>query len=127
MKKTLVAASLALLAMPALAHHSAAMFDHRKTVTVRGTVKQFQYTNPHSWLMVTATGPNGRTTEWAFEAEGPSSLLRAGIRARTFKYGEVVTVTASPMRDGRPAGLLIRVTKADGSVFSPHGPPPSNR
>lgn len=120
MKKILVAASLALLAVPALAHHSAAMFDFRKTVTVRGTVKQFQYTNPHSWLMVTVVGQDGKATEWGFEAEGPSTLIRAGIKARTFRYGEVVTVTANPMRDGRPAGLLMRVTKADGSVFSPH-------
>lgn len=127
MKKTLVAASLALLAMPVLAHHSAAMFDHAKVVTVKGTVKEFQYTNPHSWLMITVIGPDGKATEWGFESEGPSSLLKAGIKAGTFKFGDAVTVIANPMRDGRPAGSLVRVTKADGSVFSPFpGPPPKS-
>jgi hypothetical protein len=93
-------------------------------VTLVGTVKEFQYTNPHSWLQVLVPGPNGSTVEWGFEAEGPSTLMRAGIKAKTFKPGDKVTVQASPMRDGRPAGALISVTMADGSVISPRGAPP---
>jgi len=113
------AASLAGLSTPALAHHSAAMFDHDKKVTLQGTVKEFQYTNPHSWLQVMVPGADGKSTEWGFEAEGPSTLLRAGIKASSFKPGDKVTVVANPMKDGRPAGSLIQVTKADGTVLSP--------
>jgi hypothetical protein len=123
MKKVLIAAAMAALATPAFAHHSGAMFDPSKTVTLEGTVKEFQYTNPHSWLEVEVLGPDGKTVEWGFEAEGPSSLLRAGIKARTFVPGEKITVIGHPMKDGRPAGSLMSVTKADGTVVSPRGNP----
>lgn len=110
---------IAAFAMPALAHHSGAMFDHSKTVTLRGTVKEFQYTNPHSWLQVMILSPSGTVTQWGFEAEGPSTLLRAGIKAKTFRPGDKVTVVANPMRDGRPAGSLISVTMSNGTVYRP--------
>ena len=113
-------------AAPALAHHSFAMFDQSKRISVAGTVKDFQYTNPHSWVIVTAVGADGKQTEWGFESEGPSTLLRAGIKHSSISPGDKVTATAFPMRDGRPAGSLISVTKADGTVVSFHGggPPP---
>jgi len=128
MKKLLIAAfaaaaGLAGLAGPALAHHSGAMFDSAKTVTLEGTVKEFQYTNPHSWLQVMVMGADGKAVEWGFEAEGPSTLLRAGIKAKTFLPGDKVTIVAHPMKDGRPAGGLVSATKADGAVFSPRPPP----
>ena len=110
---------MAALAGSALAHHSAAMFDFSKTLTVQGTVKEFQYTNPHSWLQVVGKGPDGKVQLWGFEAEGPSTLLRAGIKASTFKPGDKVTIVANPMKDGRPAGALLTATKADGSTYSP--------
>lgn len=119
MKKLMIAVGALALATPALAHHSAAMFDHEKKVTLQGTVKEFQYTNPHSWLQVMVAGPDGKVTEWGFEAEGPSTLLRAGIKAKTFQPGDKVTITANPMKDGRAAGALITATKADGTVYSP--------
>lgn len=117
MKKIPFAIFIAALAGPALAHHSAAMFDHTKTVTLHGTVKEFQYTNPHSWLEVMIVSPDGKVVQWGFESEGPSTLLRAGIKAKTFRPGDEVTVIANPMRDGRPAGSLISATKADGTVY----------
>ena len=126
MNKVLIAVSVAALsiaglASPALAHHSGSMFDPTKTVTLEGTVKEFQYTNPHSWLEVVVIGPDGKATEWGFESEGPSTLLRAGIKAKSFVPGEKVTVACHPMKDGRSAGSLVSVTKADGSVLSPRG------
>ena len=126
MKKAVIALSVAAVAGPALAHHSAAMFDRQKVVTLQGTVKEFQYTNPHSWLQVLVMGADGKTTEWGFEAEGPSTLMRVGIKAKTFMPGDKVTVMANPMKDGRAAGALISATKADGTVYSPRpgGPPP---
>jgi len=90
LKKILLAVSAAMLVSVAVAHHSAAMFDHSKIVTYTGVVKEFQYTNPHSWLQVLITGPDGKTVEWGFEAEGPSSLKRIGIEAKTFKPGDKV-------------------------------------
>jgi hypothetical protein len=128
MNKRLVAASItalsvAALAGPALAHHSGSMFDPTKTVTLEGTVKEFQYTNPHSWLEIVVVGADGKPVEWGFESEGPSTLLRAGIKAKSFMPGEKVTVTGHPMKDGRTAGSLMSVTKADGSVLSPRGRP----
>ena len=62
------------------AHHSATMFDTTKQVTLEGTVKEFQYTNPHSWLLVDVKGSDGKVTTWGFEAEGPSTLFRNGIK-----------------------------------------------
>jgi hypothetical protein len=106
---------------PALAHHSAAMFDMDKTISVSGTVKEFQYTNPHSWLVVVAPGADGKDVEWSFEAEGPSTLLRVGIKKSSLPPGEKVTVRTHPMKDGRPAGAWIDVTKADGTVLNPTG------
>jgi hypothetical protein len=125
LKNILLAAFATLLGSIAGAHHSGAMFDRSKTVTLKGTVREFQYTNPHSWLQVLVTGADGKTVEWGFESEGPSTLMRAGIQAGTFKPGDKVTVLASPMRDGRPAGALLSVTTADGKVYSTRpGPPP---
>jgi hypothetical protein len=128
MNQRLVAASIAALSVaalggPALAHHSGSMFDPTKTVTLEGTVKEFQYTNPHSWLEIVVVGADGKPVEWGFESEGPSTLLRAGIKAKSFMPGEKVTVTGHPMKDGRTAGSLMSVTKADGSVLSPRGRP----
>jgi hypothetical protein len=126
--RTVAAATGIVLLMPlsaATAHHSAAMFDHSKTITLHGTVKNFQFTNPHSWLIVIVTGADGNPVEWGFEAEGPSTLLHAGILPKSFRPGDKVTITANPMRDGRPAGALNSVVMADGSVYStrPGAPP----
>lgn len=104
---------------PAMGHHSGAMFDRSKKVSISGTVKEFQYTNPHSWLLLMVRDQGGKSTVWSFEAEGPSSLLRAGIKASTFAPGDKVTVIANPMKDGRPAGAMVSTTKADGKVYNP--------
>ena len=127
MLRLLIAAALAAaLATPAAAHHSFAMFDTSRQVDVPGVVKDFQYTNPHSWLIVVAPGPNGQQAEWGFESEGPSTLLRNGIKRSMFNPGDKVTVHAFPMRDGRPAGALISVTRADGQlVMFRQGTPPA--
>jgi hypothetical protein len=91
----------------ALAHHAAAMFETEKTVTVSGTVEEFAYVNPHAWLYVVVTDDKGEETLWGFQAEGPSTLMRAGIKNNALQPGDLVTVTARPLRDGRPAGALV--------------------
>lgn len=115
----LVGASLAIVSMPALAHHSAAMFEEKKTITVEGVVKEFQFTNPHSWLLVDVKDKNGKVTTWGFEAEGPSTLQRAGIRPSEFPVGTKLTITGRPMKDGRPAAIWESAVRADGKKYNP--------
>ncbi len=106
------------LATPALAHHSFAMFDRTKTITLTGTVKQFQFTNPHSWLQLVVAGPNGAATEWSLELNALVGLRRAGWRANTLLVGDKVTVAFHPIRDGSHAGQLQEVTLANGKTLS---------
>ena len=103
----------------AAAHHSATMFEQTKTITVEGIVKEFQYTNPHSWLLVDVTGKDGKVTTWGFEAEGPSTLQRAGIRPSTFPVGSKITITGRPMKDGQPAAIWSFAVAADGRKYDP--------
>jgi hypothetical protein len=121
MNRTLacVLGGLALVSAESFAHHSAVMFDDVKEVTVSGTVKEFQYTNPHSWLLVDVKNEDGSVTTWGFEAEGPSTLMRAGIRKSDFAPGTAITITGHPMRDGRPAALWMKATRGDGKEFNP--------
>jgi hypothetical protein len=106
------------LAPLAQAHHSANMFDFTKTVEVSGKVKEFQYTNPHSWLLVDVTNADGSVTTWGFEAEGPSSLMRAGIRKSDLPPGTEITIRGNPMKDGRSAGAWIDAVVA-GKPYNP--------
>ena len=107
----LCAIVLAVAALPAMAHHSGAMFDAQKEVTLTGVVKEFQFTNPHSWLLVDVKGQDGKVTTWGFEAEGPSSLTRAGIHLKDFTPGTVITITGHPMKDGRPAATWMKAIR----------------
>ena len=111
---------IALGVIPAAAHHSGAMFEDTKTITVEGTVKEFQYTNPHSWLLVDVKNKDGSVTTWGFEAEGPTTLMRAGIRPSEFKVGTKITITGRPMKDGKPAAAWEYAVRAsDGKKFNP--------
>jgi hypothetical protein len=114
------ALAMAAGAVPASAHHSGAMFEEKKTITVEGTVKEFQYTNPHSWLLVDVKNKDGSVTTWGFEAEGPTTLMRAGIRPSEFKAGTKITITGRPMKDGKPAATWEYAVRAsDGKRFNP--------
>jgi hypothetical protein len=120
MRTTLLAiAIVAAVATPALAHHSATMFESEKTITVEGVVKEFQFTNPHSWLLVDVKNKNGTVTTWGFEAEGPSTLQRSGIRPSDFTAGTKLKITGRPMKDGSPAAIWVEAIRADGKRFDP--------
>ena len=120
MRNTLVAGLvLSALASPVLAHHSGAMYDDKKEITLTGVVKEFQYTNPHSWLFVAVTNADGSVTNWGFESEGPSTLGRAGINKSDLPPGTKITITGHPMKDGRPAASWMHATRADGKEFNP--------
>ena len=117
------AALLVVIPLRVEAHHSAVMFDDQKEVTLQGTVKEFQYTNPHSWLLVDVTNKDGSVTTWGFEAEGPTTLLRNGVRPADLKFGTKITITGHPMKDGRPGALWMKAVRDDGKEFWPGGRP----
>ncbi len=111
---------LALSSVTVSAHHSGTMFDRDKEVTYTGVVKEFQYTNPHSWIIVDVTNEDGTVTTWGFEAEGPSRIRASGIRKIDFQPGMEITITGHPMKDGRPAAAWTKaVRKEDGKEFDP--------
>jgi len=123
MKKALLAAfiTFALAAVtPSVAHHSSTMFDTTQTVTLEGVVTKWELTNPHSWLHVEVKGKDGKTKVWGFEAEGPSTLARSGIKPSDFKVGTKLTISGNPMRDGQPAAIWTEATRmSDGKKFNP--------
>jgi hypothetical protein len=123
MRIAVVAGVLTGLSMAAGAHHSGAMFEPVKMITLKGVVKEFEYTNPHSWLWITVTNEDQTTTDWGFEAEGPSTLFRNGIKKNDLRPGDRVTVTGRPMRDGRPAAAWVNAVKEDGRVLTPRVAP----
>jgi hypothetical protein len=110
-----------LAATPAMAHHSGAMFDHSKEVTLKGVIKTVQLTNPHSWFQVMVADDAGKTVEWSVEAQAPTVLVRGGINRASFKPGDAVTVRAHPLKDGRPGADLITITTAKGEVLPRRG------
>ena len=97
------------------AHHSFAAFDMAQTMTLAGVVKEFQWRNPHSWIQLMVKDASGNDVEWSIETSSPSSLIRQGWKPKTLKPGDQITITAHPLRDGRPGGSLISVTMADGT------------
>jgi len=109
--------ALALAAVPAVAHHSATMFDRDHARVVEGHVKEFQWTNPHAWLQLDSADAQGTSVEWSIELGGINSLARGGYRPGTFKPGDAVAVFLAPHVDGVPAGLYIGARLADGTVL----------
>jgi hypothetical protein len=118
---TVFSAALALTPVVLEAHHSAVMFDDAREVTMTGVVKEFQFTNPHSWLLVDVTDKDGKVTTWGFEAEGPTTLMRNKVRPGDLKAGTKLTITGHPMKDGRPAALWMKAVREDGVEFFPSG------
>ena len=108
---------LALLGTAA-AHHSTAMYDYTKTVKLTGTVRQFQWTNPHCFVQVIALNEQGKEVEWAIETGTPVISARKGWSKNSLKPGDKVSMVIRPLRDGSPGGTLHTVTLADGKVLS---------
>src|SRR5688572_14096116 len=119
--RAIVGAAVLAITPVAGAHHSGTMFDDTKEVTLEGVVKEFQYTNPHSWLLVDVTGADGKVTTWGFEAEGPSTLMQMKVRRSDFAPGTKLKITGHPMKDGRPAAAWTKAIRADGTEFYPRG------
>jgi hypothetical protein len=103
-------------ALPAAAHHSGAGFDSSRVVEIKGTIKEFQFKNPHTWIQVVVDDGAGKTTEWSLEWGSPNQLGRMGYRPSTFPAGAKVTVRLNPVRNGAPAGGFIAAKFEDGTI-----------
>lgn len=118
-------AAMAVYAIPAVAHHSFAMFDASKTITLEGSVKEFQWTNPHAWIMLNVANQQGQAEQWAIELNGPSGLARDGWKPKTLTPGMNVSVTIHPLRDGTNGGQFLNVKLPDGSTMGRGGIAPA--
>lgn len=119
MKHGLILSTLLVLALvgstaPARAHHGAAAYDPGKTVTLKATVTQFEWANPHALIIFAVAGPDGLIEEWSAETAGPVMLVRAGWTKGTLKARDEITIVGQRARNGSRTMLLQRVVLADG-------------
>jgi Family of unknown function (DUF6152) len=112
----LAGAAAAILGLPALAHHSFAMFNQREIVTLEGTVVEFQWTNPHAFIELSVQGRGG-AQRWAIELNSPNNLRRQGWTRTSLRSGDRITLRMNPLRDGRHGGLFLDARKADGTYL----------
>jgi hypothetical protein len=115
-------AALALGERVATAHHSFAAFDRERNVILSGTVKEFQWTNPHAWIQLLVPEGNEQR-EWSIEAGSPNMMARQGWKSRTLKPGDKISLVMHPIHSGAAIGSLVSVTLADGTVLGPGGAP----
>ena len=111
------ASVLGLWAGQASAHHSFAMFNRSHDVVLKGTVREFQWTNPHSFIELDVVGPQGAVAAYSIEMNSPNNLTRQGWKSGSLKAGDKVLLTMNPLRDGSHGGLFVAVQLPDGSVL----------
>jgi hypothetical protein len=116
----LIIAALTLSA--AHGHHSVAGIAQDKIVTHEGTVRQFKWANPHSWLEIEVLDSKGGIEIWNLEMTAPAALIRAGWKATSVKAGDVVKFSARPLRSGDPGGLFVSITLPSGQTLTQQGP-----
>jgi hypothetical protein len=110
-------------AVPALAHHSFAPFNMEAEKTISGTVKRFDWTNPHTWIWLDVANDKGGMDTWGIEGMSPNFLGRRGWSKNSLKPGDKVTIVIRPLRDGTPGGMFVRATLADGRELRQSGQP----
>jgi hypothetical protein len=111
-----VIAGCLLAIQPTVAHHSGAGFNSDEITEITGTIKEFQFTNPHTWIQVIVTDEQGAEQEWSVEWGSPNSLARRGVRPSTFPEGALVTMRINPMANGAPAGGFVGARFPDGTT-----------
>jgi hypothetical protein len=111
----------AIVAPPASAHHSYAMFDVAKQVTIEGTVKQFMWTNPHSWIRLEVMDPQGKVQEWPVEMSSLTILVARGWNPKTVIPGDKIRMTVHPMKSGLPGGDFVSLDAGGHSVVKKDG------
>jgi len=117
-----ILSSAAALPVPLAAHHSFAMFDTTRRVTLSGTVTVFEWTNPHAYIELDVADATG-VKHWSVELGSPSILMQGGWKFKDLKYGDKITVVINPLKSGEQGGLLSRITMPDGRVLG-NGPLP---
>jgi Family of unknown function (DUF6152) len=111
--------AIAAFTFPAQAHHSFAMFDQEKMISVSGTVKEFEWSNPHAWIHLTVVDEGtGRSVDWAFEMGSVGQIAAQGWKSDSIKPGDKITVSGHPLRDGSRGGQYRSVKFADGSTIN---------
>ena len=105
------------LASPALSHHSHAMFDHTKEVSITGTVTQWVLRNPHAFLYIDIKSENGEVVNFSIEMSNIPNMITRGIGQATFKPGDTVTAKVHPLKDGRPGGNYVTIVAANGKIY----------
>ena len=110
------------LAAPVFAHHSFAMYDHTRTITIKGEVTKFQWTNPHAYLEVDVKQKDGTLKHYSIEMTSINMMQRLGWRSNMIKAGDLVKVTVSPLLNGEAGGLMLDVTLPDGRKLEPGVP-----
>ena len=113
------------LAVSAYAHHSMNGFDRAKTINITGTVKQFKWANPHSWIEVEVINDKGVAELWNLEMTAPGILARAGWKSTMLKPGDKVTMGVHPMVSGDIGGQFVSVTFSDGLTMTERGQQPA--
>jgi hypothetical protein len=119
-----VLGTVLLLAPLAQAHHSNSAFYVTKVITIKGVVKEFKWSNPHVWVILTVDDGKGNKVDWKAEGRPPGILLRSGWTPKSLQPGDEVTIDLSPAKDDSASGLIARVTKADGTILG-NAPPPT--
>jgi Family of unknown function (DUF6152) len=118
----MAAGLMAVVAASVSAHHSFAMFDPQHPVQVEGTVKSWEFTNPHSWLILLVM-KDGTPIEYNIEGASVNTLIRQGFGPHTFLPGDKLTVTINPLKAGGNGGAFVKAVKADGTVLTESSTP----
>ena len=103
--------------LPLAAHHGSAAFETGKMVVLKGTVREWLYSNPHCLLKIDVTGPDGKVVQWIAEGQAPNTIFPAGYRKDSFKAGDQVAITVEAVKENIPMGRIIQAVLADGKTL----------
>ena len=120
----LAIAAVLVTAAPLVAHHGAASFDE-KEITLKGTVTEWIWANPHCFLKFDAKDDSGAVRNWAVETQNPTDVTKRGFRRTSFKFGDAITVTLQPVKNGAPVGRIRSVVLANGETLGTTNPAPA--
>jgi hypothetical protein len=109
--------SVLILSSVVLAHHGTSLYEMNREITLKGTIKEWSFGNPHTWLWLNVTASDGKAEEWSIESAPPTYLAGQGWSAATLKPGEEITALVSPRRGEARSGILLEVHRKDGEVL----------
>jgi hypothetical protein len=113
--------AISIVSLPLLAHHGVAAYDITKNITLKGTVTQWVWSNPHCVLMFDATDDHSQVVQWSAETENPSSMIHQGWTKQSLKPGDQITITVTPAKNGKPIGRIVEVVLSNGQKLAGRG------